>query len=210
MDLALAGSKSPVSSCLKDFWPNHYIPLSFRFDIYKTRTTIWTSIVKSLHFSFPYRKVLWESHIISIIIIVIYYYYSYAVPPPLWTPYTWTSIFLEHKWLGCLLNLLSLIPATFPLLQRHLLNCDSNHLDEEQSSGCHHIQLSWWVSAYLWLQLCDSIPAGPHKSGSAWTCTSHVGPPSLRWEWNFCICSFITHFYIVYLLSFDTKFSLEA
>lgn len=50
-------------------WPNHCIPLHLRFDICKSRTMIMTSMVKTLQICFW--KVLWESHILSIIVVVI-------------------------------------------------------------------------------------------------------------------------------------------
>lgn len=75
------------------------------------------------------------------------------------------------------------------------------------------------LSSYPAVLVSLSIPVTPPLwynsswSSQIWECLDmqcHVGPPSLQWEWGFCICSFITRFYIIYLLSFDTEFSLET
>lgn len=120
----------------------------------------------------------WKYFGIVILIYYFYYYYYhfYEVLPSPWAPYTQKNIFMEHEWLRCQLNLLCLtVSMTLSLLQCHILNCDSNHLDEEQSSSCHCIQLHWWVSAHT----CSR-----HRI-QIWGATSNLGMPTymvLSWD----------------------------
>lgn len=121
----------------------------------------------------------WKYFGIVILIYYFYYYYYhfYEVLPSPWAPYTQKNIFMEHEWLRCQLNLLCLtVSMTLSLLQCHILNCDSNHLDEEQSSSCHCIQLHWWVSAHMCLQTQDSNLGSHIKSGNAHIYGVELGP----------------------------------
>lgn len=66
------------------------------------------------------------------------------------------------------------------------------------------VSLSTHVSPASWFESVW-FPPNPGMPGHM---VSHWAP-SLKWERGFCNCSFITFFYIFYLLSFDTKFPLE-
>lgn len=156
-------------------------------------------MVKSLQISW---KILRESNFIFIITIVIYYYYSYAAPPSLWTPYTYISVFLEHKWPRCLLNLLCLIQQLFPFCSV-IYSIVIRTIWMKSKAQAVIISSCPGES-----QPCYSIPADPHKPGSAWTCSATLGL-------HHCSGNGVSVFVHSWLIStlfsfFDTKFSLET